>query len=255
MSNSFPNDSGVKHVLTAWKEKTDAEGSGDCRHSFTTTARTEAHKCCWLLSSLRVRVETSRRATVVAWGEGGIPEDLLAKVAGVTTGPCFPGWGPEELFQMCLPGSSASALAGPSEACTSSAGPREAPKYRCWEVIPQPQRGWLLPAGSAGHRGPGFWPALAAVPPVGRLSEVTAWPQDDQLLFLCHTGHQKGIGALQTLVLSPLLGMAAARHSPGLWWLASITMPHGASERHGSSPTLLCCSLGVAAEGNIRTRG
>lgn len=186
----------------------------------------------------------------LGWG-GAIPEDLLAKVTGVTTGPCFPGWGPEELFQMCLPRSSASALAGPSEAYASSEGPREAPppKHGCWEVTPQPQHGWLLPVGSAGHQGPGFWPALAAVPPGGRLSEVTAWPRDEsfyfyatqairrasvpskplfyhaswacllqvtaqacggRLLSQCHTGHRRGTVPLRALALL-LLGCGFGR--------------------------------------------
>lgn len=70
---------------------------------------------------------------------------------------------------------------------------------------------------------------------------MTAQPQDDQLLFLCHTGHQKGIVALQTLVLLPLLGTAAVSHSPGLVWPASITMTRRPSEGHGSSPSL--CSV------------
>lgn len=194
------------------------------------------NRCCWLLSSLRVRLETSQRATVVA--RGAIPEDLLAKVTGVAMGPCFPGWGPEELFQMCLPGSSASALAGPSEAYASSVGPREAP-----------------PSAAAGksHHSPsmaGFYLRVLQATggqvsgqplllfPLGETVEVTAWPWDDQLLFLCHTGRQKGIGALQTLLLSPLPGMAAASHSPGLWWPASITRPHRASEGRRSSPSL-----------------
>lgn len=72
-------------------------------------------------------------------GLGATPEYLLAKVTGATVGPCFPGWGPEKLFQMCLPGSSASAWVGPSEGYTSSMGPLEAPGDSCWEVTPQPQ--------------------------------------------------------------------------------------------------------------------
>ena len=206
------------------------------------------NRCCWLLSSLRVRLETSQRATVVA--RGAIPEDLLAKVTGVAMGPCFPGWGPEELFQMCLPGSSASALAGPSEAYASSVGPREAPpKHGCWEVTPQPQHGWLLPAGSAGHRGPGFWPALAAVPPGGDcrksqpgpgttsfyfyatravrrasvpskpcfchpsrawLLQVTAQACGGQLLSPGHTGHRRGAVPLRAFALL-LLGCGCGR--------------------------------------------
>lgn len=45
---------------------------------------------------------------------------------------------------------------------------------------------------------------------------MTAQPQDDQLLFGCHVGHQKGLAALGTLALLPLSGTATASPSPGL---------------------------------------
>lgn len=114
-------------------------------------------------------------------------------------------------------GSSASALVGPSEGHTSSPGP----------LVPlllplilgtaagKPQPVWLAsPCGLCRRGQAAGQPLLLFL--LGRLLEVTAQPQNDQLLFLCHTGHQKGIIALQTLVLLPLLGVPAVSHSPGL---------------------------------------
>lgn len=54
-------------------------------------------------------------------GLGAVPDDLLAKVTGVTRGPRFPGWGPEKPLQVCLLGSSV--LAGPSGSADLLSGP------------------------------------------------------------------------------------------------------------------------------------
>lgn len=138
-----------------------------------------------------------------------IPEYLLAKVTGVTVGPCFPGW---ELL-----GSSASALAGPSEGHTSSPGLLVPllPPLTPGTAAGKSQPVWLAsPCGLCRRGQAAGQPLLLFL--LGRLLEVTAQPQNDQLLFLCHMGHQKGIIALQTLVLLPLLGAPSVSHSPGL---------------------------------------
>lgn len=205
------------------------------------------NRCCWLLSSLRVRLGTSQRATVVA--QGAIPEDLLAKVTGVAMGPCFPGWGPEELFQMCLPGSSASALAGPSEAYASSVGPREAPQARllgshttapawlastCGFCRPPGARFLASPCCcspwgrlSKSQPGPGttsfYFYATQAVrrasvpskpffchPSQAWLLQVTAQACGGQLLSPGHTGHRRGAIPLRAFALL-LLGCGCGR--------------------------------------------
>lgn len=117
--------------------------------------------------------------------------------------------------------------------------PHPDPRHSFWEVTAQAQCGWLLPVGSAG--GARLLASPCCCSSWGRLLEVTAEPQNDQLLFLCHTGHQKGIIALQTLVLLPLLGTPAVSHSPGVVWLAFITMTCRPSEGHGFSLSL--CSV------------
>lgn len=98
-------------------------------------------------------------------------------------------------------------LSRPSSAPPAASDPR----HSCWEATAR-VAGFSL---WALQEGPGCWLALAAFL-LGRLLEVTAQPQNDQLLFLCHTGHQKGIIALRTLILLPLLGVPAVSHSPGL---------------------------------------
>lgn len=114
-------------------------------------------------------------------------------------------------------GSSASALVGPSEGHTSSPGPLVP---LLLPLIPgtaagKPQPVWLAsPCGLCRRGQAAGQPLLLFL--LGRLLEVTAQPQNDQLLFLCHMGHQKGIIALQTLVLLPLLGAPAVSQSPGL---------------------------------------
>lgn len=144
------------------------------------------------------------------WGGlAAIPEYFLAKVTGVTVGPRFPGW---ELL-----GSSARALVGPSEGHTSSPGLLV---LLLLPVTPgtaagKPQPVWLAsPCGLCRRGQAAGQPLLLFL--LGRLLEVTAQSQKDQLLFLGHMGHQKGIIALQTLVLLPLLDAPAVSHSPGL---------------------------------------
>lgn len=100
----------------------------------------------------------SQRATGVAWG--AIPEYLLAKVREVTMVPCFPGSGASGKF------------------CPSLGGPIRRAHFlsRLSSVPPTPGTA----AGESHHsprvasfylralqEGPGFWPALAAVPPGG----------------------------------------------------------------------------------------
>lgn len=167
--HSLPNDTRIKHVITAWKEKNCWEkevavSDTDSRllQELKPTEQKEllCNKCCQRLSSLGLRMEMSQRATGVAWGT--IPGYLLAKVTGVIVEPCFPGW---ELL-----GSSASASVGPPEGHTSSPGP----------LVPSPLP-TLTPGTASGksqHRpsvagfylwapqeGPGSWPALAVVLP------------------------------------------------------------------------------------------
>lgn len=114
-------------------------------------------------------------------------------------------------------GSSASALVGPSEGHTSSPGPLVP---LLLPLTPDTAAGksqllWLAsPCGLCRRGKAAGQPLLLFL--LGRLLEVMAQPQNEQLLFLCHTGHQKGIIALQTLVLLPLPGTPAVSHGPGL---------------------------------------
>lgn len=94
---------------------------------FTTTARTEpteqkellCNKCCWLLSSLGIRMEMSHGATGVAWGPSetlwlrswGSLSDLASQVAAWKA---LPG---------CACGGAPPPLGGPPGECTSSPGP------------------------------------------------------------------------------------------------------------------------------------
>lgn len=124
-----------------------------------------------------------QRATGVTWG-GGQSRVPLAKVTRVTVGPCFP------------------APVGLSEGCPSLAGSQ----------VPPLPRAHLLRSHATGAR---FLASPCCCSSWGRLLKVRAQSQDDQFLFLCHTGcHQKGIIALQTLVLTAPLGQGCGKSQP-----------------------------------------
>lgn len=98
-------------------------------------------------------------------------------------------------------------LSRPSSAPPAASDPR----HSCWEATAR-VAGFSL---WALQEGPACWPALAAIPP-GEAAGSNSPAPEGPLLFLGHMGHQKGIIALQTLVLLPLLGAPAVSQSPGL---------------------------------------
>lgn len=120
----------------------------------------------------------------LVWPGGGQSRVPLAKVTRVTVGPCFP------------------APVGLSEGCPSLAGSQ----------VPPLPRAHLLRSHATGAR---FLASPCCCSSWGRLLKVRAQSQDDQFLFLCHTGcHQKGIIALQTLVLTAPLGQSCGKSQP-----------------------------------------
>lgn len=173
----------------------DAEGSSDFRHSSTTVraeaTEHEAQLCNKCLGGQDGDVTESH-----CCGLGAVPDDLLVKVTGVTGDPTFQDGGPRSPSRCAC--WEARSWRAHREALTSSLGLLVAPL--AWAQLLASHTTapvWLASTcrvcRSLEDR---FLASPYCCSSWGRLLQVTAQPQDDQLPFLCHMGRQKGTVAL-----------------------------------------------------------